>query len=36
MAAADNFLVVLQDVSPRELPVGHRMSATALQELRHL
>lgn len=33
---AGNFVVVLKHVSPRELPVGHRMSATVFQALRHL
>jgi hypothetical protein len=31
-----NFVVVLKHVSPKELPVGNRTSATVLQALRHL
>jgi len=33
---AGNFLVVMKHVSPKELPVGNRMSATVLQALRHI
>jgi hypothetical protein len=32
----DNFVVVIKHVSPKELPVGNRTSATVLQALRHL
>jgi len=31
-----NFIVVIKHVSPKELPVGNRTSATVLQALRHL
>jgi hypothetical protein len=31
-----NFVVVVKHVSPKELPVGNRTSATVLQALRHL
>ena len=31
-----NFVVVIKHVSPKELPVGNRTSATVLQALRHL
>jgi hypothetical protein len=31
-----SFIVVLKHVAPKELPVGHRTSATVLQALRHL
>jgi hypothetical protein len=31
-----NFVVVVRHVSPKELPVGHRTSATVLQALRYL
>jgi hypothetical protein len=31
-----NFVVVIKHVPPKELPVGHRTSATVLQALRHL
>jgi hypothetical protein len=31
-----NFIVVVKHVSPKELPVGNRTSATVLQALRHL
>jgi hypothetical protein len=31
-----NFVIVIKHVSPKELPVGNRSSATVLQALRHL
>src|SRR6266849_1211208 len=31
-----NFVIVIKHVSPKELPVGNRTSATVLQALRHL